>query len=69
MDMLLISILLQVLPQCDVYFDNFSLNAISIPEPASLALIGLCITCGGMLYYRRQVSKNKQADLDVEVSR
>lgn len=53
----------------DVYFDNFSLNAISIPEPASLALIGLCITCGGMLYYRRQVSKNKQADLDIEVSR
>jgi len=50
----------------DTYFDNFSI--IAVPEPASLALMGFCIACGGMLYYRKQVSSKKQADMEVEVT-
>jgi hypothetical protein len=51
----------------DVYFDNFSLNAISIPEPASLALMGFSLVCGGMFYYRQQARKAKQAELELVV--
>lgn len=51
----------------DAYFDNLTLHAVGIPEPASLALMGFSLVCGGMFYYRRQACKAKQAEMEIEV--
>jgi hypothetical protein len=46
----------------DGYFDNFSMTAMAVPEPATYALVGLSLACAGYSWQRRQKRLGKVAE-------
>lgn len=54
----------------DVYFDNFTVDAIAVtvPEPASILLMGMSLSAAGWYYRRRRMKQQEQLDMQLQQS-